>query len=357
MSIILSHGGETHFSSSSPSNEIWIGTKEGVVLLKRDSVGSEWKVAHRALTDKHIHAIILEPVSGTMFAGATKDSIYASDDGGYTWERRDNGITQTDIYSLNSVEREGGVRVFAGTEPAHLFYTDDLGHNWKEMTSLRSVDTSDWMFPAPPNVAHTKHINFHPEDPNTLFIGIEVGGLQKSTDGGKTFTRIYGMDSDVHRTVINPQDPDKIYITGGDGTWLTHDGGDNWEHLTTVDHEIGGYPDFLLLHPKNPEQVFVASAQHGPGSWGENKYAGTRVSKSADGGRTWTQLRGGLPDRLQTAVEAMCLEDWGDGFSIFAATATGEVWGSDDGGEHWSEIVTGLAPISKGPHYKMLTTV
>jgi len=63
-----------------------------------------------------------------------------------------------------------------------------------------------------------------------------------------------------------------------------------------------------------------------------------------------------LPDRLRPAFEAMCLEDWGDSFSVFAATATGEVWCSDDGGEHWSEVVTGLAPISKGDHYAAFVT-
>ena len=249
MSVILSHGGATIFKSSSPSNEVWIGTQQGVVLLKRDSANAEWKVAHQALTDKHIHAIILEPVSGTMFAGATKDSIYASEDGGYTWELRDKGLTQTDIYSLNSIQLESGVRVLAGTEPAHLFYSDDLGHNWTEMEALRSVDTSDWFFPGPPHVAHTKNINFHPNDPNTLFIGIEVGGLQKSTDAGKTFTRIYGMDNDVHRTVINPQKPDHMYVTSGDGG-----------RLFVIDTELRNVASsFFRHHPTTFRVVGVAN--------------------------------------------------------------------------------------------------
>ena len=51
----------------------------------------------------------------------------------------------------------------------------------------------------------------------------------------------------------------------------------------------------------------------------------------------------------------MCLEDWGESFSLLAATATGEVWCSDDGGEHWREVLTGLAPVSKGPHYAAFT--
>ncbi|PYN19971.1 MAG: glycosyl hydrolase, partial [Candidatus Rokuibacteriota bacterium] len=93
-----------------------------------------------------------------------------------------------------------------------------------------------------------------------------------------------------------------------------------------------------------------------PGSWRKSHFAGSRVSKSIDGGKTWQVLRQGLPDRLRPAFEAMCLEDWGDSFAIFAATATGEVWCSDDGGEHWREAVSGLAPISKGDHYAAFVT-
>src|SRR5207253_7845284 len=84
-----------------------------------------------------------------------------SSDGGRTWERRDKGLSEQNVYSLACARLGAGVRVFAGTQPAHLFYSDDLGRGWQELPALRSVDTSRWSFPAPPNVAHTKHINFH----------------------------------------------------------------------------------------------------------------------------------------------------------------------------------------------------
>jgi len=246
--------------------------------------------------------------------------------------------------------------MYAGTEPAHLFYSDDLGHNWTELPALRSVDMSRWGFPAPPHIAHTKHINFHPQDPHTLFVGIEQGGLLKSTDDGRTFRVVPGMDDDVHRTVVNPLNPDQMYITTGVGMYVTTDGGKTWEQRTDLQHEIGGYPDLLVLHPRQPEILFVASAQKGPGSWYQEHYAGSRISKSTDGGRTWQAVRHGFPDRLRTAFEAMCLEDWGASFSLFGATATGEVWCSDDGGEHWTEVLSGLAPISKGNHYAAFVT-
>ena len=351
MAITLSHGGDTVFTSTSKSDRVLVGTKEGVVFLQRDAVGSGWGVAHRALTDKHIHAVIIEPATNTIFAGATHDTVYASEDQGQTWEQRDDGITERDIYSLAAANINGATRLFAGTQPAHLFYSDDLGRHWTELPALRSVDTSAWHFPAPPNVAHTKHINFHPNNPQIMFVSVEVGGLLKSSDGGQRFQVVPGMDDDVHRTLINPQNADRIYVTGGDGMYVTSDGGGTWEHWTTTEHEIGGYPDLMLLHPRNPNLVFVGAAHHGPGTWRTSHDSGSRISRSHDGGKTWEVLGNGLPDRIRGSIEAMSLEDWGDSFSVFAATATGEVWNSDDGGDTWSEIISGLAPISKGNHY------
>jgi photosystem II stability/assembly factor-like uncharacterized protein len=356
MAITLSHGGPTIYRSAAPSKQVLVGTIQGVVCMERDADGPGWHIAYRALTDKHIHALLIEPESGTIFAGANHGSIFASDDGGHTWESRDNGLTEHDVYSLACARVAGGPRIFAGTEPAYLFASNDLGRRWTELPALRSVDMSRWGFPAPPYIAHTKHINFHPHDPHTLFIGIEQGGLLKSTDAGRTFQVITGMDDDVHRIVINPLNPDQISITTGVGMYATADGGKTWEQRTDLQHEIGSYPDLLVLHPRQPQLMFVASAQQGPGAWFQEHFAGSRISKSIDGGRTWEPIHHGFPDRIRTAFEAMCLEDWGESFSLFAATATGEVWCSDDGGEHWTEVITDLAPISKGNHYAAFVT-
>ena len=352
MAITLSHGGPTTYRSPAPSREVWVGTIRGAVLIERDGNGPKWRVAHRALTEKHIHALLIEPESGTLFAGANHGSIAASVDGGRTWEARDVGLAEPDVYSLACARLPGGPKLFTGTEPAHLFESDDLGRLWKECPALRSGDTSHWRFPAPPHVAHTKHIAVHPHDPQTLFVGVEQGGLLKSIDAGRSFQVIPGMDEDVHRTVIDPVHPERLYVTTGVGMYVSLDDGKTWERRTDQHHPIGGYPDLLVQHPRRPETMFVASAEQGPGTWFREHYAGSRISRSTDGGRTWQAVTHGFPDRpLRTAFEAMCLEDWGASFSLLGATATGEVWCSDDGGEHWSEVLTGLAPISKGPHY------
>src|SRR5206468_10464505 len=71
---------------------------------ERDAGGSGWHVAHRSLADKHIHALLIEPESGTVFAGVNHGSIFASADHGRTWEARDHGLTERDVYSLRSEE-------------------------------------------------------------------------------------------------------------------------------------------------------------------------------------------------------------------------------------------------------------
>ena len=356
MAIALSHGGTTIYSSPAPSNEVLVGTKEGIVFIKRDAQG--WRVADRALTDKHISAIVLEPESGLIFASAFKGSLHVSADGGKTWEQRDNGLTQDDVYCISEVKVDGKVHLYAGSEPAYLFSSDDLGLTWTELPSLRSVDgVTDWTFPAPPHIAHAKHVNFAPGEPTTVYASVEVGALLKSTDSGQTWQDLKVPYPDIHRTVINPQDGNRIYVTGGDGLYSSADGGVTWEHWTMRDDDaVGGYPDTLVLHPRQPELMFMGAAHHQPGAWRESHSAGARISRSRDGGRTWEHLgeATGLPDRFQSSVEAMCLEDAGDALTLFAATTGGEVWSSEDAGDHWALIISGLAPISKSGHYRVL---
>jgi len=176
MAIGLSHGGTTIYSNPSPSKQIFVGTREGVVTIERD--GAEWRIGQRAVTDKHISAIIREPVNGLLFAGAFHGGVMVSADEGKTWEERNGGMTQNNVYSLAAQNLNGRVRVFAGTEPAHLFVSGDLGVQWRELANLRAVPSvSKWSFPAPPHIGHVKHINSDPEHPNTIYASIEVGGL------------------------------------------------------------------------------------------------------------------------------------------------------------------------------------
>ncbi|HEY7220761.1 MAG TPA: glycosyl hydrolase [Candidatus Binatia bacterium] len=355
MAIGLSHGGTTVYSSPSLSNEVLVGTREGVVTLARDGSDQDWKVIRRAMTDKHISAIIKEPESGLTFAGAFHGSVHASADGGKSWESRDQGLTQNDIYSLAAQRINGRMRLFAGTEPAHLFFSDDLGVSWTELPSLRSVPSvPKWSFPAPPHIGHVKHINFDPENPMTIYASVEVGGLLRSTDGGEHWQEFSGLYEDVHRLMIHPRNPRFLYAVTGRGLYTGPDAGARWDQWTRREDEIGGYPDGFVFRPSDPKVMLMTAAHDAPGTWRTTHFAGARISRSKDGGRTWEILRGGLPDRLQASIEAFCLEEAGASSQIFAATTSGEVFRSEDMGDHWQKIISGLPAISKSGHYRNL---
>jgi photosystem II stability/assembly factor-like uncharacterized protein len=355
MAIGLSHGGSTIYSSPSPSQEVLVGTREGVVTIQREAPGSQWRVKHRALTDKHISAILKEPESGLTFAGAFHGSVHVSADDGKTWQPRGNGLSQTNVYSLASARINGRARLFAGTEPAHLFASDDLGLNWSEVSSLRSVPSvPKWNFPAPPHIGHVKHINFAPGNPVTMYVSIEVGGLLKSQDGGAHWEEFPSLYEDVHRLMIHPSRPEFLYAVTGRGLYVSPDAGASWEQWTRREDEIGGYPDGFVFRPTEPKLIFMTAAHDAPGTWRTTHFAGARISRSTDGGRSWKILRSGLPDRMQASIEALCLEEAGESSSVFAATTSGEVFCSEDLGEHWTKIISGLAPISKAGHYRNL---
>jgi photosystem II stability/assembly factor-like uncharacterized protein len=355
MAIGLSHGGTTIYSSPSLSNEILVGTREGVCTIARESSGSDWKVSYRAIPDKHISAMITEPESGLMFAGAFHGSVHMSADGGKSWEPRDAGMTQNNVYSLAARRINGRVRLFAGTEPAHLFVSDDLGLNWQEVPSLRAVPSvPKWSFPAPPHIGHVKHINFDPDHPTTMYASIEVGGLLKSADGGNTWQEFPSLYEDVHRVMIHPTTPNFLYAVTGRGLYVSPDAGSSWQQWTRREDEIGGYPDGFVFRPSDPKLIFMTAAHDAPGTWRTTHFAGARISRSHDAGRTWEILRNGLPDRMQASIEAFCLEEAGETCAVYAATTSGEIYCSEDQGDSWKIIVNGLPPISKAGHYRNL---
>jgi len=354
----LSHAGTSVFKASSPSRRILVATLDGIVMLERlgDGLNSGWRVADRTLQGSHVSSILM-PTPGLILAGIFQGGVVASSDDGQTWTPRDNGIDVHDVYSLGSTTLSGRLRLFAGTEPAHIYISDDLGQSWRDVPSLREVPgVPRWTFPAPPHIGHLKQIAIAPDNPAVIYGAIEQGGLLKSIDGGETWREIPGVDDDVHRLVIDPHDSRRMFTVTGVGIYASNDGGENWERRTDEGSIVGGYPDQFTFVPGKPNDLIVTGARDNPDGWFTTHFAGSRMARSRDGGRSWQIVGNGFPapDQMQASVEAMCLEDRGSSFSLFVGTTIGEVWASDDGAENWTAIARGLAPVSKGAHAHIL---
>ena len=352
MAISVSPNGKNHYESSGPTDEVLIGTASGIVALARSN--GDWRESRRMLEDKHVGSLAIEPTRGVIFAGTHKSGLWASEDGGRTWDRRDAGIESDDIYGLNCVVAGNEVRVYAGTEPAHLYVSTDLGKSWTELRGLLDMPSREnWTFPAPPNQGHVKNIAFDPSNPNTIYAAVEVGGAFKSTDAGETWTEMSGFYEDVHRLMTVAGRPDDVYMSTGRNLYHSGDRGGSWDIMPLPENRIK-YPDALVILPQQPEVMFTAGASDSPGRWRNTKDADAAIARTRDGGRTWNYLAGGLPSHLRGNIEGMTMNAFPGGFELVAGTTDGDVFFSEDEGETWATIGESLPPVSKGGHYRNL---
>jgi photosystem II stability/assembly factor-like uncharacterized protein len=363
VTVSVSPNGKNSYATGAADNTALVATLDGIVELARS--GGAWRESRRMLAGKHVGSIMVEPTSGAIFAGAHKGGLWASVDGGTSWQARGEGIELDDIYALNCVAADGEVRLYAGTEPAHLYVSTNLGMRWTELPSLRDAPSLDsWTFPAPPHVGHVKTIAFDPRDANTIYVGVEVGGAFKTTDGGKTWRELNdaGFYVDVHRLMVSPARPDHVYMATGRGLYHSTDAGESWSRLSlpgTIEgneHERQNgisYPDGLVILPQQPEVLFTSGASSSPGAWRKIEGAFARVGRSQDAGRSWEYLESGLP-MSRANIEALTLNTYPGGFALFAGTTDGDVFFSEDEGAHWSTIASTLPPVSKSGHYRGL---
>ena len=236
-------------------------------------------------------------------------------------------------------------------EPSHLLIATHHGlfRASPDGTAERISEVQDFM-----------GFNPHPSDPGTLFASghpAEGGnlGFITSTDRGKTWTQVspgVGGPVDFHQMTVSPADPNTIYGAYR-GLQVSHDAGKTWE-------VVGPTPDRLIDLAASAKDVGTL-------------YAATEggLFLSTDGGKTWTALLEGAPVSL---VEVMpdgglyafvlgrglvkagdppvTLTDLSNAFvkdyllhlavdptnpdRLFAATGSGQVVTSTDGGRTWT---------------------
>ncbi len=166
-----------------------------------------------------------------------------------------------------------------------------------------------------------------PSDPSIVWAGtgesairsnVSVGdGIYKSTDSGRTWKNVglTGVPTRTARIVIHPRDPDIVYVAAlghahgpqrERGIYRTRDGGETWERVLFVDENTGASD--LVMDPNNPNVLFAGMWQVEVHQWTrESGGPGSGIWMTRDGGDTWTRLEGhGLPT-LPVGKIALCM--------------------------------------------------
>jgi BNR/Asp-box repeat len=299
----------------------------GDAIARLDENDGAWQTTI-SLTGSGAQCLALDPAAPDIaYAGLRNGGVRRTTDGGESWI--DCRLPVPGVFSLAVSAADGAV--YAGTEPSALYRSDDRGETWQELAALLELPSRPtWSFPPRPWTSHVRWIAPSPHDADLLLVGIELGGLMRSTNRGETWhDHRPGAQPDVHSLAWHPRIAGRAYEAGGGGAAWSEDGGDTWQ--AADEGRDRHYTWAVAVDPDDPELWYV-SASTGPYAAHGGGDPQALIYRRRDG--EWTALDGGLPERLPAMPYALVALDGG----LLAGLADGQLWSSGDRGESWARL-------------------
>ncbi len=211
------------------------------------------------------------------------------------------GAWITDFAVPTTPERAHKYTFYVGTRNGGVWKTDNNGATFKPIFDATGQQSIGAVAVAPSNE-------------NIVWVGTGESfvarysypgdGVYKSTDAGATWQHM-GLRPTQHisRILMHPKNPDVVYVASmgplhtkspDRGVYRTRDGGATWDRVLFVNDEVGVIE--MVMDPSNPDVLYAASYDKERVAWRLRQGGpGSGIHKSTDGGTTWTRLAGGLP--------------------------------------------------------------
>lgn len=200
-------------------------------------------------------------------------------------------------------------------------------------------------------------IEVDPHDKRVIYAAMASGGILKSVNGGTSWATLFDKETvmSVGDVAISPTNPSIVWAgTGesnnrqssswGNGVYKSLDGGKTWKNMGLAEtHHIAR----VVIHPKNPDVVYVAANGK---LWGPSPERG--VFKTTDGGKTWSHV---LKVNDDTGATELAIDNESPNIlyaamyqrrrTVFGFNGSGEhsaLYKSNDGGETWTKITRGM---------------
>ena len=338
-----------HDRSSTNPQILFCGTESGGVYKTTDG-GDHWSHVTASLMIGGVSAIKISPANPDIVFFSAANDIWKSIDGGASWSISGQSSFQSQNISASEIVFHPNFpnMLFAATNQG-LFQSIDLGLTWTEKL---------------PNECMT--VNFQPFNPDVVYTvhfepSIGISKFYKSTDGGNTFVMYdngWFQENSGYTNVellgghmaVTEADPNRIYVlltgygtynagvelNGWIGTYVSYDAGETWSNP----HGLIGTPYNIDTHPN------LMNFSADDGTYTQIHYnttiiasqlnadniliGGLNLWKSEDAGATYQGVGGyigGIPYLHVDQQE----------YRIYKTSATTEeIWGSNDGGIHFS---------------------
>ncbi|MBI3789352.1 MAG: glycosyl hydrolase [Gemmatimonadetes bacterium] len=256
-------------------------------------------LAQRPLAAADLGALTFRNIGPAAMSGRITDlavverdpaTFYAASATGGLWKTLDAGITWTPVFDREATHSIGAVSV-AQARPSEVWVgtgeaTNRQSSSWGDGVYKSVNGGRTWTNMGLGDTHHIARIAIHPSNPDIVFVAA-VGhlwgpnaerGLYKTSDGGRSWTRVLFVDTETGVTdvAIDPSDPNVIYaatyqrrrqpfgfVGGGPGNalWKSTDGGQTFRKLTTglPTNTIGRIG--IAIYRKNPNVVYVSVEQ------------------------------------------------------------------------------------------------
>jgi len=253
---------------------------------------------------------------------------------------------------------------FIGVNNGGVWKTDDYGRTWNPIFDDAPTGS-------------VGDLAVSPSHPDVIYVGtgeglhrpdLSVGdGMFKSTDGGKHWVHIGLTDvQQISRVIVHPTNPEIVFIAGLGhpyganemrGIFRSLDGGKSWEKTLYINHNTGATQ--VEFDPNNPQILYADMWEHQEGPWENASFSGTHsgLYKSTDGGTTWRKLENGLPNAshgLGRIGVAIAPSNSNRLYATVDSREKGGIYTSEDAGEHWKLVSTDRRLWGRGSDFAEL---
>lgn len=326
----------------------WVAATPGnrtVGLFRKSDPSADWQHLTEGLPDTaEIRALVMHPDDAdTMYTG-TQVGPYRSSDGGDSWTSMP--LPEQEVtWSIHIHPLDPRI-IYCGTVGTGVYRSDDGGGAWRRLEFAPPASTCVMGFPS-----RVIRLAIDPSNPDEIYAALEVGGLVRSLDGGRTWSdcnqglldftseqdyksRI-ASDSDTegmmdsHSLAISKDRPGTLFLANRMGLFKSPDRGETWQDMAIGRFSPLTYARDIVVSPHQPSTLFAAFSKAAVSDEGS-------LYRSDDFGESWTRFDHDVS--IESTLMIVGTSRRTDA-RVYCASRRGQVFGTEDGGQSWESYL------------------